>query len=58
MAFTTNKKRFLSWAAVQKTCRPDWYITKFYTVVRSPQKQAVAPVYTVKSGVTLNKKAV
>ena len=33
-------------------------ITKFYTVVKSPQKQALAPVYIVKSSVTLNKRAI
>ena len=33
-------------------------ITKFYTVVKSPQKQALTPVYIVKSSVTLNKRAI
>ena len=33
----------------------DGSITKFYTVVKSPQKQALA---VVKSGVTLNKRAI
>ena len=31
---------------------------EFYTVVKSPQKQALAPVYIVKSSVTLNKRAI
>ena len=34
------------------------FITKFYTVVKSPQKQVLAPVYIVKSSVTLNKGAI
>ena len=34
------------------------YITKFYTVVKSPQKQALAPVNIVKSSVTLNNRAI
>ena len=29
------------------------FITKFYIVVKSPQKQALAPVYIMKSSVTL-----
>ena len=35
-----------------------WNIEKFYTVVKSPQKQALASVYIVKSSVTLNKRAI
>mgnify|MGYP001801219723 CR=1 FL=1 len=34
------------------------YIAKFYTVVKSPQKQALAPVNIVKSSVTLNNRAI
>ena len=33
------------------------YITKFYTVVKSPQKQARAPAYIVKLGVTFEQKS-
>ena len=40
------------------TPRERTFITKFYTVVKSPQKQALAPVYIVKSSVTLNKRAI